>query len=105
MAVRKNSLRIAVSILLVKDRIHQYYTQCAQQERGLNDFKKKHGYCIGRSFCMTMVKGDATSCAECLKANANPRYKRKMSLYGEMRMKDRAEERKAATRKKTSRAA
>lgn len=101
MRARKNSLRIAVSILLVKDRIHQHYTQCAQQERSLNDFKRKHGYCVGRPFCMNMVKGDATSCQECLKANANPRYKRKMSLYGEMRMKERAEERKAATRKKS----
>lgn len=93
MSSRKSTLRVAVGILLVKDRIQQYFAQCAQLERGLNDFKRKHSYCIGRPFCMNMVSDESSSCNECLKANQNPRYKKKLSAYGVMRRDERAEER------------
>lgn len=94
-SVSQPALKVAIGILLVKDRIQQFYAQTAALERSLNDFKKKHSYCCGRPFCMNIVKNNETTCVECRKANANPKYKKQRSQYGEMRMKERAAERAA----------
>jgi hypothetical protein len=87
------AFKVAVGILLVKDRIHQFYAQTASLERGLNEFKRKHGYCSGRPFCMNPIPEGKTSCSECLKANANPKYKKKVSEYGKLRAIEKKEER------------
>lgn len=101
------ALHIATSILLVKDRIQQYYVQQAQLEASLNTYKRKHGYCSGRPFCMHPVKDDEITRKDCKHANANPQYKKKQSDYGRMRAKERADERekkeKSKPRKKQER--
>lgn len=90
----RRKMSVAVGILLVKDRIQQFYQRCAAEERTLNDFKRKHSYCTGRPFCMNQVADDKTSCRECLKANANPTYTKKQSEYGRMRAQEKAKERR-----------
>ena len=96
-----SSLRVATSILLVKDRIQQYYAQDAQLRASLNKYKAKHGYCQGQASCMTTVKPGVRLCEECERNHLNPRYKRKLSEYGRIRMKEREEERKKKAVKKT----
>lgn len=90
----KGRLRVAVGILLVKDRIHQFYRRQAAEEALLNDFKRKHGYCIGRPFCMKPVADGVQTCVECRRAAASPQYKKKQSEYGRMRAQEREAERK-----------
>lgn len=100
MAAKRGALKSVLSMMLVKDRIQQFYAQTAQLDKALTDFKRKHGYCGGRSFCMRYVGDGAHSCKECLKANANPKYKKKVSEYGMIRRKEREENRRARPAKK-----
>lgn len=93
-------IRIATSILLVKDRIQQYYAQDAQHRAALNKYKEKHGYCQGAISCMMNVNHDERLCKECLKQSENPQYRRRQSEYGRIRERERAEERKKREAKK-----
>lgn len=102
------ALKSVMGVMRVKDRIQLFYQQTARLESELNAFKQEHGYCVGRPFCMTYVgqlEGRKRSCSACAKANASPRYKRKVSEYGRIRRKEREEERKARERKPAKRAA
>lgn len=105
MAARRGALKSVLSLMLVKDRIQQHYAQSAALDKALTDFKRKHGYCGGRSFCMHYVGEEAHSCKECLKANANPKYKKKVSEYGMIRRKEKEADRKSSVRVKRRKAA
>lgn len=98
-------LTAVVGLLLVKEQIRRHYAQVAQLDRQLTDFKRKHGYCGGRPFCMTVTGPEVHSCKACLKANANPKYAKQISEYGRMRRKEREEERRKKPAKKPRRKA
>ncbi len=98
-------LTAVVGLLLVKEQIRRHYVQVAHLDRQLTDFKRSHGYCGGRPFCMTVTGSEVHSCKACLKANSEHKYKRQMSDYGRMRQKERQEERAKKPAKKTKRKA
>lgn len=102
---RSGALKSVLSLMLVKDRIQQHYVQQAALDKALTDFKRKHGYCGGRSFCMHYVGDEVHSCKDCLKAAANPKYKKQVSEYGMIRRKEKEAEKKAVTRVKRKKAA
>lgn len=84
-----------VGVALVKDRIQAHYAQVAVQKQVVLDFKRKHGYCGGTIGCMENTGAEQHSCDACLEANANPRYKKRVTDYGRMRAKEKDEQKKA----------
>ncbi len=102
---RTGALKSVLSLMLVKDRIQQFYSQSAQLDKALTDFKRKHGYCGGRAFCMHYVGDEVHSCKECLKSAANPKYKKQVSEYGMIRRKEKEADRKSGKQVKRRRAA
>ncbi len=103
--MKRTALKSVISLMLVKDRVQQHYAQAAALDKSLTDFKRKHGYCGGRSFCLHYVGDEAHSCKDCLKANANPKYKKKVSEYGMIRRKEKEADRKSGARVKAKRRA
>jgi len=95
-------LTVATGILLVKDRIEQYYKQEAQLRAGLNEYKTKRGYCAGATSCMQQVSADQRLCRDCQHDKDNPRYKRRQSEYGKIRQREREAERKEREARKSA---
>ncbi len=105
MAAKRGALKSVLSLMLVKDRIQQFYAQSAQLDKALTEFKRKHGYCGGTAYCMHYVGDEAHSCKDCLKQAANPKYKKRISEYGMIRRKEKEADRKSSTRAKRKKAA
>jgi hypothetical protein len=95
---RKLNLREIKSItgmVLIKDRVQSHFHEIAMREATLRKFKRAHGYCGGRPFCLAFT-GEDNLCPVCLTEQRNlaagvTRYKRNPSAYGTIRAKERKE--------------
>lgn len=94
------AVRGAVNLMIIKARIEHFYKQCAHLDADLAEYKRAHGYCGGRPFCMEALNPMQSfkTCRECREAERSHTGTRRQSKYGAMRQRERAKNtrRKAA---------
>lgn len=87
-------LEAITGAVLIKDRIYGFYQRAAKEETQVRRFKRSHGYCGGRIYCLAYVgKEGETLCRQCKRELAAQRggegRKNNRSAYGRMRLEER----------------
>jgi len=95
----RTSLKEIIHKMVVKDRIQRVYALCAAETVALKQYKRKHGYCGGSPSCMEYT-GESALCRRCRHSKDHPRYKKPVYEYGQLRAKEREQERAHPERKK-----
>lgn len=98
-------LKEVTGMILIKDRVQQYYSEDAHKRTTLRRFKRANGYCGGDVWCLAFTGPDKSLCPTCHKHMQNLRngvvkYKRGVSAYGQLRKRERAEEKAERDRTK-----
>lgn len=93
MVTSNSALRTAVDVIVIKERIQYTLQQQARLEADLRKFKRSRGYCGGERTCMVFT-GDKHTCKTCLDHYYHPHYRKRVTEYGKIRAREKAEERR-----------
>lgn len=58
-------IKSITGMVLIKDRVQQHFHSIAMQEATLRKFKRAHGYCGGRPFCLAWTGSEQNLCSTC----------------------------------------
>jgi hypothetical protein len=98
-------LKALSGALLVKDRIQQFFINCARHQSALQAWKVREGYCGGAPTCLVYLGPDSKfkMCTSCRKNKVRwtrgETRKNKRSEYGTIRVKEKSAERAERARK------
>ncbi len=98
-------LKALSGALLVKDRIQQFFMNCARQQSALQAWKVREGYCGGAPTCLVYLGPNSKfkMCSSCRKNKVRwtrgETRKNKHSEYGAIRNKEKAAERAEKARR------